>query len=130
MSRPKAATEDDRAVGARIAALRSARGLSQSVLGKSLGVSFQQVQKYETGRNRVGAGRLTTIAEVLGVPVSTLFGGESQVSLDPLGVPGASEILKAYTSIPDEGIRRDVLALVRSAARMATQRADDGNAAA
>ena len=56
-------------VGHRIRIERLARGLSQTALANQLGVTFQQVQKYEKGVNRVGAGRLTKIAEVLGVPV-------------------------------------------------------------
>jgi transcriptional regulator with XRE-family HTH domain len=63
---PKLATEADRTIGSRIAALRSAQGLSQTMLGQAIGVSFQQVQKYEKGRNRIGAGRLQAIADLTG----------------------------------------------------------------
>jgi transcriptional regulator with XRE-family HTH domain len=63
----------DIAVGHRIRVERLSRGMSQTVLADQLGVTFQQVQKYEKGVNRVGAGRLTKIAEALGVPVSTFF---------------------------------------------------------
>jgi transcriptional regulator with XRE-family HTH domain len=63
-------------VGHRIRIERLARGLSQTALATQLGVTFQQVQKYEKGVNRVGAGRLTKIAEVLGIEVSTFFGGK------------------------------------------------------
>jgi transcriptional regulator with XRE-family HTH domain len=59
-------------VGHRIRIERLARGLSQTALANQLGVTFQQVQKYEKGVNRVGAGRLTKIAEVLGIEVSNL----------------------------------------------------------
>ncbi len=71
--KPKQTTAIDHGVGSRIAFLRAANGLSQSALASALGVSFQQVQKYETGKNRVGAGRLQAIAERLGVPVSSFF---------------------------------------------------------
>ena len=54
--RPKEATEVDQTVGARITAMRRAKGLSQSDLGIAVGVTFQQIQKYEKGINRVGAG--------------------------------------------------------------------------
>ena len=61
-------------VGQRIKVLRNDVGISQTVLAEELGVTFQQVQKYEKGVNRVGAGRLTKIAGVLNVPVSKLLG--------------------------------------------------------
>lgn len=63
----------DREVGKSIRAHRLLAGMSQSELGRKIGVSFQQVQKYEKGTNRVGAGRLPQIAEILGVPVGALF---------------------------------------------------------
>src|SRR5438270_2624513 len=63
-------------VGHRIRIERLARGLSQTALANQLGVTFQQVQKYEKGVNRVGAGRLTKIAEVLGIEVGTFFSGK------------------------------------------------------
>ena len=123
----KKPTDADHTVGSRIAVLRAARGISQTALGQALGVSFQQVQKYEKGRNRVGAGRLQTIADHLGVPVSTFFEGESgdsrsadeHASLPFLGIAGAAELLKAYSAISDQQMRRDVLAMVKSAARIA-----------
>src|SRR5262249_31993724 len=65
----------DVAVGRNVRIWRMARGLSQSQLAKRLGVTFQQVQKYETGGNRVQTGRLVKIADVLGVPISALFEG-------------------------------------------------------
>src|SRR5438045_9667145 len=62
-------------VGHRIRIERLARGLSQTALASQIGVTFQQVQKYEQGVNRVGAGRLARIAEVLAVPVAFFFDG-------------------------------------------------------
>ena len=62
-------------VGARVRLRRVILGLSQEKLGESIGVTFQQVQKYEKGLNRIGAGRLMKIAEVLGVPVSFFYEG-------------------------------------------------------
>src|SRR5712691_6511342 len=76
-SRTKAPDSRDMEVGRRIRAQRLVRGLSQTDLGRSLGITFQQVQKYEKGANRVGAGRLTRIAEVLGMPVAFFFGEHS-----------------------------------------------------
>ena len=122
----KKPTDADHTVGSRIAVLRAARGISQTALGQALGVSFQQVQKYEKGRNRVGAGRLQTIADHLGVSVSTFFEAEAgeprafedSGNLPFLGLVGATELLKAYAAISDLQMRRDVLAMVKSAARI------------
>jgi transcriptional regulator with XRE-family HTH domain len=125
--KPKQTTAIDHGVGSRIAFLRAANGLSQSALASALGVSFQQVQKYETGKNRVGAGRLQAIAERLGVPVSSFFEPEPEVAGDSgpalLRVSGAVELLRAYNQIADDHMRRDVLSLVKSAARVGQSRA-------
>src|SRR6266536_5347516 len=66
-------------VGQRIRIQRNALSLSQTALADHLGVTFQQVQKYEKGVNRIGAGRLTKIAAVLQVPVMTLLGPDESV---------------------------------------------------
>ena len=111
-------------VGHRIRIERLARGLSQTALANQLGVTFQQVQKYEKGVNRVGAGRLTKIAEVLGIDVSQFFGskeigevggaregGESS-PLKLLTVSGAFRLLRAYGDIEDSNLRRAIVELV------------------
>ena len=121
---PKQTTDVDRLVGLRITALRKARGLSQTALGTAVGVTFQQVQKYEKGQNRVGAGRLREIARLLEVPVSAFFEeneGEESKQADVFGflsAHGAIELLRAYASIEDDDLRRDVLSIVRTAARL------------
>ncbi|QRE73933.1 helix-turn-helix domain-containing protein [Methylobacterium aquaticum] len=121
---PKQTTEVDRLVGVRITALRKAKGLSQTALGNAVGVTFQQVQKYEKGQNRVGAGRLREIARLLEVPVSAFFedqGGSESGDDNVFGflsAQGAIELLRAYVQIEDEQLRREVLAIVRSAARL------------
>jgi transcriptional regulator with XRE-family HTH domain len=119
-------------VGHRIRVERLSRGISQSVLGDKLGVTFQQVQKYEKGVNRVGAGRLTKIAEVLGVPVSTFFtdqhmlnSGSGTASDDEspmklLAVPGALRLLRAYAAIDDSNVSASIVDLVE---RISRQRA-------
>src|ERR1700752_3658447 len=113
-------------VGHRIRIERLARGLSQTALANQLGVTFQQVQKYEKGVNRVGAGRLTKIAEVLGIEVSTFFGakeiagvgaGEAKEDgaaspLKLLTVSGAFRLLRAYGDIEDSNLRRAIVELV------------------
>ena len=115
-------------VGHRIRIERLARGLSQTALANQLGVTFQQVQKYEKGVNRVGAGRLTRIAEVLGVPVGTFFAGkellEGEQAAQPgeasplklLTVSGAFRLLRAYADIEDGNLRRSIVDLVEQVA--------------
>jgi transcriptional regulator with XRE-family HTH domain len=111
-------------VGHRIRIERLARGLSQTALANQLGVTFQQVQKYEKGVNRVGAGRLTKIAEVLGVQVATFFTGKEMIDAeDPkergeasplklLTVPGAFRLLRAYADIEEANLRRAIVDLI------------------
>ena len=64
----------DREVGLRVRTLRLSRRMSQNDIGQRLGITFQQIQKYENGANRIGAGRLQRIAEIFEVPVAALFG--------------------------------------------------------
>src|SRR5437868_14333485 len=66
---------EDIEIGRKIRALRLQRGLSQSALAEGIGLTFQQVQKYEKGTNRVSAGRLQRIAELLQVPVTFFYSG-------------------------------------------------------
>lgn len=72
---PKDPTRIDRHLGARLRHLRLARDMAQADLGKRLGVSFMQVQKYERGANRVSAARLFEIARIFDVPVGSFFDG-------------------------------------------------------
>src|SRR4029453_1889583 len=118
----------DLEVGHRIRIERLARGLSQTALANQLGVTFQQVQKYEKGVNRVGAGRLTKIANVLGIPVSTFFGahdettiarsdrGSASSPLKLLTVPGALRLLRAYSQLNEGKMRRSIIELVEDIA--------------
>jgi transcriptional regulator with XRE-family HTH domain len=105
----------DREVGLRVRSLRLSRRMSQNDLGERLGITFQQVQKYENGANRIGAGRLLRIAEIFEVPVSALFGAsgrEGRARVDPfegLRTPGAVQLLEAYGRIGDRVIRRAFL---------------------
>ena len=124
-SRTKAPDSRDMEVGRRIRAQRLVRGLSQTDLGKSLGITFQQVQKYEKGANRVGAGRLTRIAEVLNVPVSFFFsnlelgpgpGRDASEALGFLETAGAVRLVKAYADINDVDVRRALVDLAESIA--------------
>jgi transcriptional regulator with XRE-family HTH domain len=128
MITPKKPDFIDVEVGQRIRIQRLQSGLSQTSLAEQLGVTFQQVQKYEKGMNRVGAGRLTKIAKVLGVPVTTFFGahdGETLQASDGgttfsplklLTVPGALRLLRAYGQLDDGRMRRSVVNLVENIA--------------
>jgi transcriptional regulator with XRE-family HTH domain len=116
----------DKEVGRRIRARRLVCGMSQTALGEQLGVTFQQVQKYEKGTNRVGAGRLRRIAEALEVPVSFFFddasaGRESEgTAMEFLDTAQAVRLMRAYSRIGSPDVQR---ALVELAVRIA----DDEN---
>ena len=118
----KSTTDIDRTVGVRIKTLRKAKGLTQIALSVAIGVAYQQVQKYENGTNRLGSSRLQEVARALEVPVSALFGeAEDSEQADILAFlvePDAVDLLNAYAAIEDGQLRRDVLAIVRSAARI------------
>ncbi|MCJ2065883.1 helix-turn-helix transcriptional regulator [Methylobacterium sp. J-088] len=121
---PKSTTEADRTIGGRVTELRIARGLSQTALGDAIGVSFQQVQKYEKGRNRISAGRLQTIADLLKVPVETFFADRLVEGADGSNIrtfyddPQVMQLITAFTSITDEIMRENVLSIVRAAAKI------------
>jgi transcriptional regulator with XRE-family HTH domain len=113
-------------VGQRIKIQRLAAGLSQTELGESIGVTFQQVQKYEKGANRVGAGRLTQIARGLKIPVTTFFEGHDRIEKaaqqgveSPLLLithPHAFRLLQAYSTLTDGELRRSIVELVERVA--------------
>ena len=112
----------DAMVGVRIRMFRINRGMSQTMLAERIGVTFQQLQKYERGVNRVGASRLSQIASVLGVSVGELFesvgpgssGLNSAANL--LAEPGALRVLKAYARTPSPRVRSCIAKLVESIA--------------
>ena len=121
----KAATPMDALVGSRLRSRRKQLRISQEKLGKEVGVSFQQVQKYENGTNRIGAGRLAEISKVLDVPVAYFFTGSSAgASSDGeradtraiLSEPGANELLQAYAQIGSLALRNAVVRLARDLA--------------
>jgi transcriptional regulator with XRE-family HTH domain len=114
-------------VGRTIRALRLSKGLSQSTLGRRLGVSFQQIQKYENGTNRIGAGRLAQIALALDVPMATLLQGaqatrrKARPGEDPLALLSSGQAMRlarAFSKIADGRIR---MALVSLAEGIASQ---------
>ena len=110
----------DTAVGARIRVLRISRGISQAVLAERIGVTSQQVHRYERGATRVGASRLARIACVLEVSVVAFFesaqagsaGLKSPVQL--LADPGALKVLEAYSRMPSPWVRSSIARLVES----------------
>jgi transcriptional regulator with XRE-family HTH domain len=127
----KAPNPVDKYVGSRVRMRRIMLGMSQEKLGEALGLTFQQVQKYEKGTNRVGASRLQQISEILQVPVSFLFdGGPSGAA----GADGFSEgtspayvsdflatseglaLTRAFTRITDAKLRRSIVELVEQIA--------------
>lgn len=109
-------------IGARMRTRRRQLGLSQSDLAERLGVSFQQVQKYERGANRVAASTLLAAAQTLGTGIAWLVGEEHSGRDDDedvfraLARPGALEILEAFNAIPDPRTRTALLALAREMA--------------
>ncbi|KFB11301.1 helix-turn-helix domain-containing protein [Nitratireductor basaltis] len=118
-------------VGSRIRLRRNMLGISQEKLGESLGITFQQIQKYEKGTNRVGASRLQAIASILSSPVSFFFEGAPGEDGQPapgMAEDGASyvtdflnssegiQLNRAYVKISDPKLRRKVLDLVKALA--------------
>src|SRR5581483_4921857 len=119
-------------VGSRIRLRRNMLALSQEKLGEAIGLTFQQVQKYERGANRVGASRLHELSRVLDVPVSFFFddtdpvrapamGGFAEPAgetfeADPLRKQETVELVRAYFSIEDPAVRRRLLDLAKARA--------------
>src|SRR4051794_40240176 len=112
----------DTMVGARVRVLRIHNKISQTDLADKIGVTFQQVQKYEKGTNRIGASRLSRIASVLGVSVGELFESPGQKADDAsspfrlLAEPGALRVLKAYTRTSDPRVRHAIAELIEGIA--------------
>ena len=120
-------------VGSRVRLRRNMLGLSQEKLGEAIGLTFQQVQKYERGANRIGASRLHELSRVLDVPVSFFFDDTDPVRApaipagfeeppvegfdsDPLRRPETAELVQAYFAIGDVAVRRRLLDLAKALA--------------
>ncbi len=117
-------------VGSRIRLRRNMLSMSQEKLGEGLGITFQQIQKYEKGTNRVGASRLQAISTVLGVPVSFFF--EDAPGHDPTGAQGMAEdnstsyvvdflnsaeglqLNRSFVKITDSKVRKKIIDLVKA----------------
>ena len=121
-------------VGGRVRQRRTLLGMSQEKLGESIGLTFQQVQKYERGANRIGASRLFDLSLVLDVPVAYFFEelpsqirtheGQMQIGLsdlpqdalerDPMARRETLELVRAYYAVGNPKVRRRIVDLVRS----------------
>ena len=121
----------DIAVGARIRIRRRWLGLSQTQLANALGITFQQVQKYEKGANRVSASMLVKTAEALDTSTAALVGEDNSGPVEAiiyaqLGTPGATDLLAAFAKISDGEVRRAVLKIAQD---LGTGRPNAANAA-
>ena len=116
----KQASPIDVQVGTRVRLRRMLIGMSQEKLGEMLGLTFQQVQKYEKGVNRVGAARLQQIATALDVPVTFFYDGDSKAreveSLLFLDSAFSLRLLRAYSKIKDQTVQRQLVSLMESIA--------------
>ena len=128
----------DAHVGQRVRMRRTLLGMSQEKLGEAIGLTFQQVQKYERGANRIGASRLFDLSKVLDVPVSFFFeempsvsGHERHAAVtaaearsegsepDPMAKRETLELVRAYYRIPDAHLRRRLFDLAKALANYA-----------
>jgi transcriptional regulator with XRE-family HTH domain len=133
MMAKKAPNPIDKHVGSRVRMRRMMLGMSQEKLGDSLGLTFQQVQKYEKGTNRIGASRLQQISHILQVPVSFFFEGAPHLQGGPraeglgeapspayvsdfLATSDGLALTKAFMRIADSKLRRRIVDLVEQIA--------------
>ena len=124
LARPNAEQDPDPidiGIGLKIRARRKAIGMNQPALGEHLGVSYQQVQKYELGANRISSANLVRIAQALGCSIADLVeapseGAGSPQRIDMLAEKGAAELLNAYVAISDARLKKLVLDMARALA--------------
>ncbi len=125
-------------VGSRVRLRRTLLGMSQEKLGDAIGLTFQQVQKYERGANRVGASRLYDLSRVLDVPVSFFFeelgdasppSGASEAAepyqSNPMMKRETLELVRAYLRISDPQIKRRLFELAKALATFPAEKAND-----
>ncbi|WP_343714890.1 helix-turn-helix domain-containing protein [Inquilinus sp.] len=106
-------------IGGRIRLRRTLLGFSQAKLATAIGLTFQQIQKYEHGSNRIGASRLHQLSRVLEVPVDFFF--EDAPPVDGLPTAGLAEEAEPYDAGPDPMQRRETLELIRAYYRVEDQ---------
>ena len=106
----------DRVVGRRVRMLRVTRGVSQSDLGRELGITFQQVQKYENGTNRISASKLYEIAGFLDVEIASLFAdaGDAENVAAAVELPQRVDLLisHALAELPEGALKEQITALI------------------
>ena len=119
----KAPNPVDKHVGSRVRMRRMMLGMSQEELGEGLGLTFQQVQKYEKGTNRIGAGRLQHISHILQIPVPFFFEGSPHGEApsppyvsDFLATADGLALLKAFMRIKKPALRQRIVELVEEMA--------------
>lgn len=121
----KSPTDIDKRIGEYIRIFRKAKGLTQTELATAIGVTFQQVQKYENGKNRIGPGRLSRVAEIVEVPVSRFFEDgatrgrrvrTAPLVVDLLSGSYAVQTLQAFSKISNANLRRTIFKLVERVA--------------
>lgn len=115
----RSASGFDKIIGRNIRIQRIAKGITQTDLGDAIGITFQQVQKYEKGANRIGGGRLCEIASFLDVPIGNFFAdvqsrpaAKSPNVLDLLTDPQSIRIVRAFAKISQPGIRLALVNLI------------------
>ena len=127
MSQTKKPNWIDSYVGSRVRVRRKMLGMSQEQLGEKLGITFQQVQKYEKGTNRIGASRLFDVSQLLQVPISFFFPDPATSSavpgmsedksrdfvMDSLSTAEGVELNRLFSQISEPRLRRKVIELVR-----------------
>jgi len=123
----KSPNAGDRHVGMRIRMRRTVLGMSQERLGELLGITFQQIQKYEKSANRIGTGRLINIAEALDVPITYFFEGYMKVAPDEtvggdlsrlMFMPEGLALARAFVQITDPVIRQSFVTMAEAIVRM------------
>ena len=129
---PKRPNPVDAHVGKRVRLRRTLLGMSQTTLGEALSLTFQQVQKYENGSNRIGASRLYQISQILGVPVSYFFDEMDQLTAvanenapasagaardDLVAKRETLELVRAYYRIVNPKVRRGIVDMIRAIGR-------------
>ena len=117
-ARKEGPLRNDETVARNLRRFRIARGLSQTELGNAVGVTFQQIQKYEKGTNAVAPGRLRQICEILGVAPADMFGSQPKIDGEsiPVMTPWAYRTLLALDRIGSERVRRSISALIEDLA--------------
>lgn len=108
----KQVTETDRAIGERITAARKLAGISQTTLASAIGVTFQQVQKYEKGLNRISAGKIVEISKLLGIGHAELLGSEDETPALPSLSRAAVTLAQAFDRLPESASKAQLRRLV------------------